>query len=78
MLLKALAELIQILALGVISVFPTYTPPHGPGFSALAAANIVIPLDVWSVCMGITVACLGYAAAGWAILKGYSMIRGSG
>jgi hypothetical protein len=78
MLLTLLAELVQVLALGLIAVFPTYTPPHGPGFSALAAANIVIPLDVWSVCMGVTIACMGYAFVVWAALKAFNMIRGAG
>jgi hypothetical protein len=78
MLTEALLMLVQALALGLVMFFPNYAIPQGPGFSALAAANIVLPLDTWAVCMGATIAAMGAAFTVWALMKAWNMIRGSG
>lgn len=74
LLLDALFALIG----AVVSLFPVFTVPTGLGFTLLAAANIVFPIDVLLYWIGITLAFGVVAMAYWGIMVIVNLVRGSG
>jgi hypothetical protein len=78
MLLQLFLQFINLLVVGAIAFFPEYTLPAGPALSALSAANIVLPLDVWSLTMGATVSVMGVGLLVWVVMKAINILRGSG
>lgn len=52
--------------------------PSSPGFGVLAAANVVLPVDVFLNASGVAVAIMTAGLAYWAIMKVINLVRGSG
>lgn len=76
---QILWDLLELIILAGLALFPTWEPPvNTPAWSALSAANMVLPLDVWSVCMGVTLAAMGAGLLVWVIMKALNLVRGSG
>lgn len=79
MLITGLLKLLNVLVVVVLAAFPNWSPPTGsPGFTALSAANIVLPLDTWAMLSGATVAVMASALTIWVVMKAFNAIRGSG
>lgn len=78
MILGGLIKMLVALVAGALSLFPSWEMPKGPGFSALAAANIVLPLDVWATLMGLTLAVMAAGMTFWAVKFALNLVRGSG
>lgn len=79
MILGGLFELLKALIMAALALFPSWEPPKNtPSWSALSAANIVLPLDTWAMLSGLTVAVMGTALVVWAVMKAVNLIRGSG
>lgn len=79
MILSGLAALLKGIVFVALAFFPSWTIPTGsPGFAALAAANIVIPLDTWAMLAGATITAMGAAGLVWVIKTAFNAIRGSG
>lgn len=76
---EILWKLIESIILAGLLLFPTWEPPtSSPAWSAISAANMVLPLDVWSVLMGLTLAAMGAGMLVWVIMKALNLVRGSG
>ena len=79
MILSALIKVLNMLISFALALFPTYEPPHdSPQWSALSAANIVLPLDTWAMLSGATIAIMGCTLLIWAVMKVFNMVRGAG
>lgn len=52
--------------------------PESPGFSVLAAANVVLPIDVFLNVSGVAVSVMTVGLAYWGIMKVINLVRGSG
>lgn len=52
--------------------------PSGPGWSVLAAANVVLPIDVFLTASGVAVSVMTVGLAYWAVMKVLNLVRGSG
>lgn len=79
MILGGLAKILNLLLLGGLALFPNWEPPKGsPQWSALSAANIVLPLDTWAMLSGATVAAMGASLLVWVIMKALNLVRGAG
>lgn len=79
MLVELLAALLNGIVMAALLLFPNYTPPTGsPGFTALSAANIVLPLDTWAMLSGATIAIMGAGLLVWVVMKAVNLVRGSG
>lgn len=79
MILGGLWKILQAFLIVALSLFPTWEPPRlTPAWTALSAANIVLPLDVWSMLMGATVMATGAGLLVWVIRLAVAWIRGSG
>ncbi len=77
MITDALLNVLFSVLGAVISIFPTYTIPQGPGFSAIAAANIIIPLDIWFFWLGVTITFTGIGLIYYGVLLIIRLIRGA-
>jgi hypothetical protein len=62
----------------IVSIFPTFTIPNGPGFTALAAANFIIPFDVLFFWLGVTLSVGIVGLLYWLFMVVVNLIRGSG
>ncbi|MFC6593089.1 hypothetical protein ACFP81_14545 [Deinococcus lacus] len=79
MILSALIEVVNLLIMAALMLFPEWEPPvDSPSWTALSAANIVLPLDTWSMLMGVTIGVMGAALGVWVIKLAVNLIRGSG
>lgn len=79
MILGALIKILVSLVSFVLALFPTYEPPKDtPQWSALSAANIVLPLDTWAMLSGATIAIMGLTLLVWGAMKIFNMVRGAG
>lgn len=79
MIIGGLLQLLNIIVLAAVSLFPTYQPPiSSPSFTALSAANIVLPLDTWAMLSGATVAVMTAGLLFWVVMKALNLVRGSG
>ena len=78
MITDAILDVLFGVVNGIISLFPTFSIPPGPGFSALAAASIIIPFDTFAFWLGVTIAVGAVALAYKAIMVVINLIRGSG
>lgn len=79
MILSGLAALLVKLIQGFLMLFPAWTPPAlSPEWTALSAANIVLPLGTWAMLSGLTVAVMLAGLSLWALKMAFNMIRGSG
>lgn len=79
MILGGLLAVCLFLIEAMLSLFPTYSPPvQTPAWAALSAANIVLPLDVWAACMGVTLSVMSAAGVVWVVKTVFNAIRGSG
>lgn len=79
MLLTALLAIVVTLAKAGLALFPTWRPPtNSPGWTALSAANIVLPLDTWSMLMGLTLGAMLAGLVVWVVKLVLNLIRGSG
>jgi hypothetical protein len=52
--------------------------PSSPGFSVLAAANVVLPIDVFLTVGGVAVGVMTAGLAYWVVMKVVNIVRGSG
>jgi len=52
--------------------------PSSPGFGVLAAANVVLPVDVFLNAAGVAVAIMTAGLAYWVVMKVINIVRGSG
>lgn len=79
MIITGLLKLLNVIVVAALALFPTYEPPTGsPGFTALSAANIVLPLDTWAMLSGATVAVMSSGLLVWVVMKAINIVRGSG
>lgn len=79
MILKALWAICKAVIMAALFMFPTWEPPtNSAAWTALSAANIVLPLDTWSMLMGATVAVMGAGLLVWVIKLAVNLVRGSG
>lgn len=79
MILGGLAKILNGIVMAALMLFPNWEPPQGsPEWSALSAANIVLPLDTWAMLSGATVAAMGASLLVWVIMKALNLIRGAG
>jgi hypothetical protein len=53
-------------------------PPDAPALTVLAAANVVLPIDILLNTMGFAVGVMTVGLAYWGVMKGINLIRGSG
>lgn len=79
MLLGGLLKILNGLVVVALALFPTWEPPRSsPGWTALSAANIVLPLDTWAMLSGLTVTVMGMGLTIWAVKTVFNAIRGAG
>lgn len=79
MIIAGLLKLLNVIVLAALFLFPNYEIPTGsPGFTALSAANIVLPLDTWATLSGATIAVMGAGLLVWVVMKAVNLVRGSG
>lgn len=79
MIIGGLLKLLNIIVVAALAGFPNWEPPtNSPAWSALSAANIVLPLDTWATLSGATVAVMGISLSIWVIMKAVNLVRGSG
>lgn len=56
----------------------TVTLPQGPGWSVLAAANVVLPIDVFLTAAGVATSVMTLGLSYWVVMKVVNLVRGSG
>lgn len=79
MILGALWDLLKVIVMAALSLFPNWTPPtNSASWTALSAANIVLPLDTWATLSGLTVAVMGSGLLIWVVMKALNLVRGAG
>lgn len=79
MIITGLLKLLNLIVIAALALFPTYEPPKNtPAWTALSAANIVLPLDTWAMLSGATVAVMGAGLLVWVVMKAINLVRGSG
>lgn len=79
MIIEGLIKLFNLIIVAALALFPNYRLPTGsPGFAALSAANIVLPLDTWAMLSGATVAIMFAGLSVWVLMKAINLVRGSG
>lgn len=79
MILGGLIKILQEMISTFLLLFPIWEPPRmSPQWSALSAANIVLPLDTWAMLSGLTVGVMGVGLTVWALKMAFNMVRGSG
>jgi len=78
MITDALLEIVFGIVAGIALLFPTYSPPPGPGLTMFAAANIVLPLSTIATLFGWSLAAMIASGTIWLVMKVVNVVRGSG
>jgi hypothetical protein len=79
MITTALLTVVNVILMAALLLFPSYSPNiQSPAWTMLAAANIVLPIDVWVLTTGIAIAAMAAGLGVWAVKMIVNVIRGSG
>lgn len=80
MITDAILDFIFTLIEGAFVLLPVgdVALPSGPGWGALAAANVVLPIDIFLTFSGIAVSIMTVGLAYWVLMKAINLVRGAG